>query len=342
MAAPAAARCGVLAAGNWIADTAKIIDAWPAQDTLCSILAEQTCNGGGAYNILVDLAELGAPFPLEGAGCIGADAAGEAIRADCRRRGIGTTALHTHPQAPTSYTDVMTVQSTGRRTFFHQRGANRFFAPGDVDCPASTARWFYLGYPLLLDAMDAEDPEFGTGCARLLAAARASGHLTMADLVSVDHPDYAGHVARLLPHTDVLVLNEIEAGRATGISLDGPPSRGGAWQQAAEALLHGGVGRAVVIHHPQGALAAPRSGSSQVQPALRVPPEAIRGTVGAGDAFAAGLLCGLHEGMDLTTCLEQAACAAAACLTHPTTSGGLRPLADCRALAAQWGWQPTA
>jgi sugar/nucleoside kinase (ribokinase family) len=342
MAPSPSPRRGLLAAGNWIADTAKIIDAWPEQDTLCSILSEQTCNGGGAYNILVDLAALGAPFPLEGAGMIGRDAAGDAILADCARCGIATPGLLRHPIAPTSYTDVMTDRATGRRTFFHQRGANQHLASEHLRFTETRARWFYLGYPLLLDALDAPDPDHGTGCARVLAAARAAGLRTMADLVSVSHPDYAAHVARLLPHTDVLVLNEIEAARATGIELAGPPAVTGPWGDAAERLLRGGVAHAVVIHHPEGALAAERSGARHLQPALRVPAEAIRGTVGAGDAFAAGLLYGLHEGEPLEACLRTGVCAAAACLTDATTSGGMRPRADCLALAFAWGFRSGA
>ena len=43
---------------------------------------------------------------------------------DCVTHKIDTKHLKATAEAPTSYTDVMTVESTGRRTFFHQRGAN--------------------------------------------------------------------------------------------------------------------------------------------------------------------------------------------------------------------------
>ena len=61
-------RSGIIAGGNWIVDHLKIIDAWPTQDALASILAESSGNGGSAYNVLKDLALLGAPFPLTGIG----------------------------------------------------------------------------------------------------------------------------------------------------------------------------------------------------------------------------------------------------------------------------------
>src|SRR6516164_5303296 len=119
-------RNGVLAGGNWLLDHTKIIDVYPAQDALANILAESSSNGGGAYNVLKDLARLQAPFPLAAVGLIGDDPAGEYIRQDCQANGIDTHQLHVTEEAPTSYTDVMTVKSTGRRTFFHQRGANAF------------------------------------------------------------------------------------------------------------------------------------------------------------------------------------------------------------------------
>jgi hypothetical protein len=68
---PPMERNGVLAGGNWIVDRPKIIDAYPGQDTLANILQETSGNGGSPYNLLVDLARLQAPFPLEAVGLVG-------------------------------------------------------------------------------------------------------------------------------------------------------------------------------------------------------------------------------------------------------------------------------
>ena len=66
---------------------------------------------------------------------------------------------------------------------------------------------------------------------------------------------------------------------------------------------------------------------------LVLPPGHIAGATGAGDAFAAGCLYGLHESWSLAECLRLGVCAAAACLSHATPSGGLRPVEVCLALA---------
>jgi sugar/nucleoside kinase (ribokinase family) len=115
-------RSGILAGGNWIVDRTKIIDVYPAQDALANILQETSSNGGSPYNLLIDLARLQAPFRLEAVGLVGEDEAGEFIRADCLAHGIDTRQLYRCKDASTSYTNVMAVQSTGRRTFFYHRG----------------------------------------------------------------------------------------------------------------------------------------------------------------------------------------------------------------------------
>src|SRR5471032_3209107 len=99
-------RSGILAGGNWIRDHVKTVDAWPAQDGLANILGRADGNGGGPYNVLKDLAKLGAPFPLAGIGLVGDDADGRAILADCRDSGIDTAQLRPLAGSCTSYTDV--------------------------------------------------------------------------------------------------------------------------------------------------------------------------------------------------------------------------------------------
>src|SRR6185295_13132395 len=117
------ARRGILAGGNWIIDQVKIIDVYPQREQLGNILSQSPGTGGAPYNTLIDLAKSGAPFPLTGAGLVGEDALGEQILAHCREHKIDTRFIRTTDEAPTSYTDVMTEQATGRRTFFHARGA---------------------------------------------------------------------------------------------------------------------------------------------------------------------------------------------------------------------------
>jgi sugar/nucleoside kinase (ribokinase family) len=335
-------RSGLLAGGNWIIDQVKLVDVYPQREQLANIRGQSQGTGGAAYNVLIDLARLGAPFPLMGAGLVGNDALGREILADCRRHNIGVNHLAVTSKAPTSYTDVMTELAGGHRTFFHARGANALWRGEDIDFKKIKARIFHLGYLLLLDALDEPDVTFGTKAARLLAAAQSAGLKTSVDVVSEDGDRFAKIVGPALKHMDYCILNEIEAGKTTGFKIRQADGRldSVALRHAAGALLQQGVREVVIIHFPEGGFARTRRGDDVWQPSLKLPPKYIAGTAGAGDAFCAGALLGLHEGWDLSKCLVTGACAAAASLFHATCTTGVKSLSASLALGRKYGFRP--
>jgi len=341
MSAPAnSTRSGILAGGNWIIDHVKIVDRFPEQDALASILSEATGTGGSPYNILVDLAKLGASFPLEGVGLVGDDADGRTILAVCERFGIDSTQLRLTTEVGTSHTDVMTVESTGRRTFFHYRGANALLDEEHFDLAASQAKIFHLGYLLLLDSLDEIAGDGSTGAARLLKQARDLGFKTSLDVVSEDSDRFAKIVTPALPHIDYLVVNEFEAGRSSGVevTVDGEISFK-RLSEAAAKLLDAGVSEWVIIHCPEGALARNSGGEETVHGSVNIPAGEIAGAAGAGDAFAAAVLLGLHDGHPILDCLRMGACAAASNLTHPTCTEGVLPLDQCLSRGEERGFR---
>src|SRR5271166_2185634 len=103
----ATSRRGLLAGGNWIVDQVKIIDVYPQPEQLCNIRGQSEGTGGAPYNVLIDLARSGTPFPLGGAGLVGQDPLGERILQTCRQHGIDVSYLGTTAKAATSFTDVM-------------------------------------------------------------------------------------------------------------------------------------------------------------------------------------------------------------------------------------------
>lgn len=330
---------GIIGAGNWIVDITKMINVYPAQDTLADIASEERNNGGGAFNLLCDLAAMKAPFPLQALGLLGEDSSGDWIVAHCVSLGIDSSLLARHPSAPTSYTDVMTVTGTGRRTFFHQRGANVFFGPEHFAWDRLMGKILYLGYLLLLDTLDAPDPQHGTVATGILAEAGRRELYRVVDLVSVARPDYSAVVNFALPEIDLLICNELEASLVTGIATRGTDDallKSGVAEAAAE-LLRRGVTDRVVIHFPEGAYAASRDGEAIWQGRVRLPENLIAGAAGAGDAFAAGLLFGLHEGMPMNDNLLLGVCAAAACLRSPSTSASVGSVEECLALGKTYG-----
>ncbi|MEO6244145.1 MAG: PfkB family carbohydrate kinase [Opitutaceae bacterium] len=326
------ARHGLLAGGNWIVDHVKLIDTWPAQDALANILAESIGNGGAPYNVLKDLARLGAPFPLEAVGLLGDDADGGAILADCAAHRIDTAQLRPVAGARTSHTDVMTVRGTGRRTFFHGRGANALLAPEHFGFARSRAKMFHLGYLVLLDTLDGPGADGLPRAAEVLRGARAHGLITSVDCVSEASDRLRAVVAPVLPEVDLLFANDFEAEKITGLPLRaGGAVRGPAVVAAANRLLAEGVRGWCVLHFPEGVYARSAAGEEFFQPSVRVSAPEIAGAVGAGDALAAGILFGLHEGWPMMRTLEAGVCAAAACLRHASCSEGIDALEACLA-----------
>ncbi|MBL9113659.1 MAG: carbohydrate kinase family protein [Verrucomicrobiaceae bacterium] len=330
-------RNGILAGGNFIIDHVKIIDGWPEQDMLANIRRETSSNGGGPYNVLKDLAAMKASFPLAAAGLVGDDANGRWILNDCTTAGIDTSRLTQTADAPTSYTDAMTVEGTGRRTFFHQRGANALLGEAHFDFSGQSYRWFHLGYLMLLDEMDRLLPDGRTVASKVLEKAKQADLITSVDIVSADDPHFREITLASLPYTDHLIINEIEAGKAAGLPIR--QSDGGLEKQAAieaaRVLLEYGVSSTVVIHFVEGAVAMDARGDVTVQGSWSLPKKGfIVGATGAGDAFAAGYLHAMHDCASVPDALELAVTTAAACLTDPTPSGGLRPIPDCRSLVS--------
>ncbi|MDP0501831.1 MAG: carbohydrate kinase family protein [Verrucomicrobiota bacterium JB022] len=329
---------GIIAAGNWILDQVKLLDVWPEQDALATIRSQTAGNGGSPYNLLKDLALLGARFPLRAVGLVGDDAYGRDIIADCRNHGIDTAQLATTPAAPTSYTDVMTVASTGRRTFFHHRGANALLGPEHFNLEGQAARWFHLGYLLLLDRLDAIGPDGRPVAAAVLERARSAGLKVSLDCVSEAGPRLRQVVSPVLPLVDLLFINDFECEGLTGISLrQGEALCTSSVEKAARQLVAQGVREWVVVHFPEGACACSAQGEVCWQGSVCLPQEFIAGAAGAGDAFAAGVLYCLHDERPMAAALELGVAAAAASLRDVTCSAGVQKAEDCIALAADYG-----
>lgn len=333
-------RNGILVGGNWIIDRVKIVDSYPQEEKLSTILDEFSSNGGSAYNLLKDLYKMQVGFPLEGIGLLGDDDKGDAILNECRKMAIDMRQVRKIKEAGTSYTDVMSVLQTGKRTFFHNRGANKMLDLPDFNFELSNAKIFHLGYLLLLDKLDEINEEGITGSALVFKKAKEAGFITSADIVSDSSGRFKEIIPSSLPYIDFLFINEFEAKMLTGI--DTCPSSESidvmACKAAAFHILEMGVQQWVILHFPTGVIAVGRNDKILFQPALRMQETDIKGAVGAGDAFAAGVLAGIHEKWSLEKCLKLGVCAAASSLFAPTSSDGVLPIADCLALVDRFGF----
>jgi sugar/nucleoside kinase (ribokinase family) len=326
---------GIAAAGNWIIDRVKVIDVYPEQDALANILSESTGNGGAPYNLLKDLAKVGFGDQLQAIGLVGNDRDGSRILEDCLEHGIDTSLLIQTGKASTSYTDVMSVEGTGRRTFFHHRGANALLRAEHFDFDRILARHLHLGYLLLLDGLDEADEVHGTAAARVLSMAKERGKTTSIDVVSEDSDRFRNIVLPSVQHADIVFMNEFELSRTTGLAFGAEDDT--RLMHAGE-VLAAGISGILVVHTPDRVFAFLSNGKRIEQGAVRVPAELIQGAVGAGDAFAAGFLTGFVREERIEDSLRYGVCVAAASLMGPDSSSGVLQWHECMEMGARFGY----
>lgn len=318
---------GIVCAGNFIVDRVHALSYWPEQGNLTHILHQDIGVGGGAANVVTDLASLGFRGGLSAAGCLGDDADGLFVRERLAQHGIDVSGMVSSGEAATAHTHVMTVPGQSR-TFFYHGGANDDMTQASINMASYAQqgyRLFYLGYLMLLPGLDKLDGDGRSGASHLLEAAQKVGLLTCVDFVSSEDPAFQRQVGVALPYCDYVIINEIEAGRATGIAVR--DSQGkllvDAVHQAGNSLLAGGVRRGAIIHAPELSLWLERGCEAITTHSLPVAVEEIVSPVGAGDAFCAAVLYGLHEGWPSARIAAVAHRAAAHCLGGATATDGI-------------------
>ena len=315
--------------GNIIVDQIKMISRWPDKGMLVPISSVKRAVGGSVSNTAIDLKTLDPAVAVKAQGEVGTDENGDYAVKFLESRGVDCTEVARTSERPTSFTDVMTIEGTGERTFFNLHGADSLLVPEDVDVGKLDCDIFHFGYLLLLDGMDAPDAEYGTKAARLLAKVQAAGIRTSVDIVSEQSDRFARIVRPALRHCDYCIINEIEGAMATGRSPDD-------LKGVCEGLFELGVRERVVVHCPDVGVMMDAKGDFVRVGSLKLPDGWIKGTVGAGDAFCAGTLYSLLKGFDPEKTLRLASCAAAMNLTAADSVSGARSYDETMALDARF------
>ena len=315
--------------GNIITDQIKMISRWPDKGMLVPISSVKRAVGGSVSNTAIDLKTLDPSVAVKAVGKVGTDDNGEFAVKFLASKGVDCSGVMRTGERPTSFTDVMTVESTGERTFFNLHGADSTLVPEDVDVTSLDCEIFHFGYLLLLDGMDAPDDEYGTKAARMLAKVQAAGIKTSVDIVSEQSDRFARIVRPALKYCDYCIINEIEGSMATGRKTDD-------LQGVCEGLFALGVKERVVVHCPEVGVTMGADGGFVRVGSLQLPPGWIKGSVGAGDAFCAGALYALLKGMDPEALLRLGSCSAAANLAVSDAVSGAKSYAETMALDSRF------
>lgn len=212
---------------------------------------------------------------------VGDDADGRAIRTRLQRHGVGTSLLEVDPDLPTGVARVA-LDAAGVPAFTLPAPAAWDAVRGPSPVPGHDALYF--------GTLPLRDGRSQAALTRLLAA----GGWRVVD-ANLRAPDYdAARVSFAVTHAELLKLSQEElpeVARLLGVPAD-PRALfpfGPEWI----CLTRGAAG--AELHH--------RDGRSWQEPADRVP---VVDTVGAGDAFLAGLVDGLLPDGDGAAALDRA------------------------------------
>ncbi|MBC3190055.1 sugar kinase [Pseudonocardia sp. C8] len=264
---------------------------------------------GAEVNVALDLAAAG--VPVAWAGRVGDDPHGHLVVRTLAAAGVDTSGIELDPVRHTGrYAKSVTVGDDGPRTRMHYRRAGSAASAADAGFarrPAvrrllASATWVHVGgitaavSPSCVAALDA-----------LLSRPRPFRVTFDVNWREQMWPDGdPAVVAGLAARADVVLAGADEAVRVFGtddparlrVLLPGPDL----------VVVKDGADRAVAVHP---------DGSTTAQPALAVD---VVEPVGAGDAFAAGLLGGLVRGEPVGRCLRRGHLGAAAVLVVPGDS----------------------
>lgn len=315
------------------------IATWPKQNELTHITEGITnSTGGSVCNTITDLARLDPEMHLVASGFAGHDAEGDFVLAEMGKyKNIDLAQVKRDGR--TSFTAVMSNNQTKERTFFQHAGANAYYGEDDIDWDNLDVNIFHIGYILLLPALDQPDDEYGTKMARLLHKAQSKGFKTSIDVVSESGDRFCKLVPPALKYTDYCVINELEAQETTGVLLrdeDGKLHTEN-MPKALQKMKEMGVSTWAVIHCPEIGCGIDENGQYHEFRSLTLPVGYIKGTVGAGDAFCAGILYSAEKKLSMPEALKVGACAAAASLSEVSASDGVKTAAEVLKLAELYG-----
>lgn len=303
----------VVCLGILVADVVgKPIESFPPRGTLASVERMELHAGGCAANTSIALARLGIQAAVLGK--VGRDGFGDFLRHTLETSGVATPGIVSDRAAATSAT-MVAVHADGERTFLHHTGANAAYSAADVDWAAvEAADILHIAGPFLMEQF------IGRDCAEVLQRAKSLGKTTTLDTVWDFTGRWLSTLAPCLPFLDYALPSLEEARHITG--QEAP-------RDIAQVFLDHGVGTVGLKMGEEGAYVRTAGGDEIRVPPLRV--EAVD-ALGAGDAWAAGFLCGLLHGWDLERTARFANAVGACCVQALGATTGIRSFEETLAM----------
>ena len=315
---------GVIGLGMWCVDTTYKINELPERGKLEPILDSFQCVGGGPSNVLTDLSSLGFNYPMIAMGSIGLDGNASIIKHHLKKNNIQINYLISSKTVPTSQTVCMS-EKKNERTFLYYPGANNLLDTKHfkIDDLKSKPKILYIGYLTLLGKLD----RFNNNKTRLnivLEKAKKKNLITVLDLVSNKTSHFQKIVYSALPFTDYLLLNEIEAQLLFKKSIKKNDNYLNIKLilQLTKKIFKNGLLKGLIIHNSKESVCVLEDQTHNIKSKI-IPQQKIKNAVGAGDAFCAAFIYGIHENWNIEKILKKAHAAGTAMMKIDASSGYL-------------------
>ena len=315
---------GVIGLGMWCVDTTYKINELPERGKLEPILDSFQCVGGGPSNVLTDLSSLGFNYPMIAMGSIGLDGNASIIKHHLKKNNIQINYLISSKTIPTSQTVCM-IEKKNERTFLYYPGANNLLDTKHfkIDDLKSKPKILYIGYLTLLGKLD----RFNNNKTRLnivLEKAKKKNLITIIDLVSNKTSHFQKIVYSALPFTDYLLLNEIEAQLLFKKSIKKNDNYLNIKLilQLTKKIFKNGLLKGLIIHNSKESVCVLEDQTHNIKSKI-IPQQKIKNAVGAGDAFCAAFIYGIHENWNIEKILKKAHAAGTAMMKIDASSGYL-------------------
>ena len=315
---------GVIGLGMWCVDTTYKINELPERGKLEPILDSFQCVGGGPSNVLTDLSSLGFNYPMIAMGSIGLDGNASIIKDHLKKNNIQINYLISSKTVPTSQTVCMS-EKKNERTFLYYPGANNLLDTKHfkIDDLKSKPKILYIGYLTLLGKLD----RFNNNKTRLnvvLEKAKKKNLITVLDLVSNKTSHFQKIVYSALPFTDYLLLNEIEAQLLFKKSIKKNDNYLNIKLilQLTKKIFKNGLLKGLIIHNSKESVCVLEDQTHNIKSKI-IPQQKIKNAVGAGDAFCAAFIYGIHENWNIEKILKKAHAAGTAMMKIDASSGYL-------------------
>ena len=315
---------GVIGLGMWCVDTTYKINELPERGKLEPILDSFQCVGGGPSNVLTDLSSLGFNYPMIAMGSIGLDGNASIIKDHLKKNNIQINYLISSKTVPTSQTVCM-IEKKNERTFLYYPGANNLLDTKHfkIDDLKSKPKILYIGYLTLLGKLD----RFNYNKTRLnivLEKAKKKNLITIIDLVSNKTSHFQKIVYSALPFTDYLLLNEIEAQLLFKKSIKKNDNYLNIKLilQLTKKIFKNGLLKGLIIHNSKESVCVLEDQTHNIKSKI-IPQQKIKNAVGAGDAFCAAFIYGIHENWNIEKILKKAHAAGTAMMKIDASSGYL-------------------